>query len=55
MTIAMPRPIWLPIPLPMISCIMARIVVIAVIRIGRIRVRPVATRASRLSMPPILS
>ena len=34
----MPRPIWLPIPLPKISCVIARMVVSAVMRIGRILV-----------------
>ena len=43
---AMPLPIWLPMPLPTTRPIMARMVVRAVIMIGRMRVRPVATRAS---------
>ena len=54
-TIAMPRPSWLPMPPPKIIEDIARIVVIAVMRIGRIRVLPVATSASTRSMPPIRS
>ena len=52
MTIAMPRPIWLPMLFPMMRSPIARIVVSAVIRIGRMRVFPVAMSASRRRMPP---
>ena len=55
MTIAMPRESWLPLPLPKIRFIIARTVVSVVIRMGRIRVLPVAISAFLLRRPPIRS
>ena len=55
MTMAMPLPIWAPMPSPTIICIMARTVVKVVIRIGRILVLPVAIRALLRSTPPMRS
>ena len=43
---------WLAMSLLNSTIIMPRMVVRAVIRMGRIRVLPVAIRASRRSMPP---
>ena len=42
-----------PMPVPRAMVLMPRMVVSAVIRIGRRRMRPVSTSASRLDMPPM--
>ena len=52
MTMAMPLMSWLAISLLNTSWSMASTVVRVVIRMGRIRVLPVAIRAARRSMPP---
>ena len=52
MTMAMPLMSWLAISPLNTSCSMASTVVRVVMRMGRIRVRPVATSAARRSMPP---
>ena len=53
MTMAMPLISWLAISPLNTSWSMARTVVRVVIRMGRIRVLPVAIRAARRSMPPM--
>ena len=55
MTTHMPLISWLAISLLRAICSMASTVVRVVIRMGRIRVLPVAMRAARRSMPPIRS
>ena len=55
MTMAMPLISWLAISPLNTSWSMARTVVRVVIRMGRIRVLPVAIRAARRSMPPMRS
>ena len=55
MTMAMPLISWLAISPLNTSWSIARTVVRVVIRMGRIRVLPVAIRAARRSMPPMRS
>ena len=55
MTMAIPLISWLAMSPLNTICSIARTVVRVVIRIGRIRVLPVATSAARRSMPPMRS